>query len=69
MLKNPDLQTPEFSDPEDNFCVSPGQMLTDRLASERDTMFAQLKTEMIEIEDQLQRTNTIDLDDLSDEFE
>jgi hypothetical protein len=24
---------------------------------------------MIEIEDQLQRTNTIDLDDLSDEFE
>jgi hypothetical protein len=44
-------------------------MLTDRLASERDTMFAQLKTEMIEIEDQLQRTNTIDLDDLSDEFE
>ena len=52
-IDNANLQTPEFSDPEDNFCVSPGKLPTDRLASERELSFAQLRSEMIDIEDQL----------------
>lgn len=73
-LNNPDVQTPEFSDPEDNFCVSPGKLPSDRketdcvLASDRGNMFAQLKTEMIEIEDQLKQTSSIDFDHLADDF-